>query len=149
MDGAARLDGDSWIRYDARDGLIDGPVTSILKGRDGAFWFAGEHKGRSAAVRFEPRAFSPGADTRGTGRILTEVDGLVGQSIGTGLVAVNGDIWFGTKWGSGQMGPLAGGGLVRFDGVSWKAFTMADGLLSDRIYDIGQTPDEAIWVGTL
>ena len=133
-DGAVRYDGERWIKYTSEDGLIDGPITTILKDRNGALWFAGQHRGKSGAVRYDRDAW----------RIFTESDGLVGENIANGLAADNGDIWFGTK----QAGTLAGAGLMRFDGRSWTVYTTDDGLIHHRIYGIDQTPDGVIWVGT-
>ena len=93
--GAARLEGDSWTTYVADDGLIDGPVSSILKADDGALWFAGEHQARSGVARFDGSVW----------RIFTEKDGLVGPSIGPGLVAASGELWFATKWWAGWSFP--------------------------------------------
>lgn len=69
-----------------KDGLIDGPITTILKDRNGALWFAGQHRGKSGAVRYDRNAW----------RIFTDSDGLVGDNIANGLATDNGDVWFGT-----------------------------------------------------
>ena len=132
--GAVRYDDETWIKYTSEDGLIDGPITTIVKDRNGALWFAGQHQGKSGAARYDGNSW----------RIFTESDGLVGDNIANGLAADNGDVWFGTK----HRVAGSGGGLMRFDGRSWTVYTTADGLLHDRIYDIGQTPDGVVWFGT-
>lgn len=47
-------------------------------------------------------------------------------------------VWAGT-WG---------GGVTRFDGQTWKNFTIADGLPGDIIYSLVQDQEGAIWAGT-
>lgn len=47
-------------------------------------------------------------------------------------------VWAGT-WG---------GGVSRFDGQTWKNFTMADGLPGDIVYSLAQDGEGAIWAGT-
>ncbi len=135
-DGAVRYDGESWMHYTVEDGLIEGHVSTVLEGKDGAIWVAGQHLGQSGAARFDGV----------TWRVFSQEDGLVGKNIHTGFVADNGDMWFGTKfrsqWGSAH-------GAIRFDGESWMVYTEEGGLIHNMIYDIVQTPDGAIWFATL
>ena len=134
--GAVRYDGRTWTRFTAADGLIDGPVLTILKDRDGALWFGGQHRGKRGAARYN------GTDWR----VFTEADGLVGGNIYTGLVADNGDLWFGTKLGAPPSG--SGHGAIRYDGTAWTVYTTEEGLADNMIYDIAQTPDGVVWFGT-
>jgi ligand-binding sensor domain-containing protein len=59
-------------------------------------------------------------------------------------VAADGTLWFGT-WG---------GGVSRFDGQTWTAFTTpvdgtgADGLISNEVWSVAVAPDGALWFGT-
>ena len=139
-DGVVRYDGTHFIQYSAEDGLIDGQVTTVLEGRDGSIWVAGRHKGGSGAARFDG----------GRWQIFSTDEGLVGENIYVGLVADNGDIWFGTKYGArnvdGRVG--RGAGVIRYDGRRWQVYTEEDGLVSNQVYTLAETPDGAIWVGT-
>ncbi len=121
------------MNYTSEDGLIDGPITTILKERNGALWFAGQHQGKSGAARYD----------RSGWRVFAESDGLVGDNIVNGLAADNGDIWLGTKKAGSDSGVL-----MRFNGRTWTVYTIDDGLIHDRIYGIDQTPDGIIWIGT-
>ena len=49
-----------------------------------------------------------------------------------------GIVWAGT-WG---------GGLARFDGQSWKHFTVADGLPANHVFMLESAGDGSMWVGT-
>ena len=64
-DGAVRFDGKVWTKFTADDGSISGPVSAILRDKDGSLWIAGQHEGRSGAARFDGE----------TWRIYTETDG--------------------------------------------------------------------------
>ena len=147
-DGALHLTDNAWVKYTAEDGLIDGPISTVLKSRDGFLWVAGQHQGRSGAARYEG----------GTWRIFSEADGLVGLNIAAGAAALDGSVWFGTKWRSDDLDPTtstplldadSGGGVMQFDGRRWTVYTSNDGLAHNRIYDIGQSPDGTIWAATL
>lgn len=50
----------------------------------------------------------------------------------------SGIVWAGT-WG---------GGLARFDGQSWKYFTVADGLPANHVFMLESAGDGSMWVGT-
>ncbi len=132
-EGAVRYDRRTWVRYTAADGLIDGPVETVLRGKDGSLWVAGRHRDKSGAARFDGTRW----------RVFSETDGLVGNNIFTGFVADNGDIWFGTQWGTRQEDQSSG--AMRFDGTEWTVYTTENGLAHNRVYDIAQTPDGAIW----
>ena len=54
------------------------------------------------------------------------------------MVDPQGVVWAGT-WG---------GGLSRFDGESWKTFTMRDGLPGNHVYALKNGENGALWVGT-
>ena len=130
--GVVHFDGDHWIRYTARDGLIDGEVRTVLKDRQNRIWAAGKHAGKSGAARFDGK----------TWRLFTEADGLVGTQIYTGIAAENGDLWFGTKEES------VGHGVMRYDDAAWTTYTTEDGLSNNIIYALAQTKDGSIWAGT-
>ncbi len=49
-----------------------------------------------------------------------------------------GVVWAGT-WG---------GGLARFDGTTWKNFTVADGLPGNHVFMLHQTAQGELWIGT-
>ena len=137
LDGAVCFDGTQWLKYTAADGLIDGQITTIMKGRDGSLWVAGQHQGKSGAARFDGTRW----------QVFSVEDGLVGDNIYTGYVSENGDVWLGTK-SSITSALYKGGGVMRYDGASWTIYGTADGLIDDVIYDMAQTPDGAMWFGT-
>ncbi len=54
------------------------------------------------------------------------------------LIDRNGIIWCGT-WG---------GGLARFDGSSWKNYTVNDGLPGNHVFMLYEDPEGFLWIGT-
>jgi ligand-binding sensor domain-containing protein len=54
------------------------------------------------------------------------------------VIGPNGALWFGTS-----------GGVSRFDGRGWTAYTTADGLTHDWVASITRAPDGALWFGTV
>ncbi len=53
-------------------------------------------------------------------------------------VSRDGNVWAGT-WG---------GGLSRFDGSSWKVYTVADGLPGNHVFMLHEDDDGILWIGT-
>ncbi|MSS73726.1 MAG: hypothetical protein EXS64_19895 [Candidatus Latescibacteria bacterium] len=77
---------------------------------------------------------------RGTGhwRTYDATDGLPVGYVRSILQDREGNLWFGT-WG---------GGVSRFDGKTFTAFTTKDGLASNLVYSILQDREGNIWFGT-
>ena len=136
QDGVVRYDGKTWTRYTAADGLINGLVSTVLKGKDSSLWVAGQHKGKSGAARFDGK----------TWQIFSQADGMVGENIYAGYVAQNGDLWLGTKSGLGRG---VSHGVMCYNGENWTVYSTEEGLPHNTIYSISQTSDGAIWIGTL
>jgi len=107
----------------------DGNHTLIRRQADGTFWVAGSKDGKAAASRYDGQSWQildPGVDAKRFWKIFEAKDG---------------DLWF--------SGPSrGGGGALRFDGTSWTRYTTDDGLLHNRIWGFGQTPDGTLWAGT-
>ena len=145
---AVRYDGNTWMRYDAEDGLMDVPARLIVD-RDGVVWAAGSHvtpskdffratggilPSTAATARFDGPMWSLQAHPR------------LSADIGERSVyeSSDGSLWFGTASGywTGQSG-----GVLRFDGETWMHYTSQDGAPLSYIYGIGQTSDGVLWFG--
>lgn len=109
--GVARLDGSSWSTYISGDGRDDILVRTLLQDRSGRLWAGGSvaaGRGRQAIVDvFE-----------GVGwRRYSAPDGISGDEVLVLFEDSRGTIWAGGV-----------GGIYRFDGTSWTAYTEADGV---------------------
>ena len=114
-----------------------GVIGVVYRPVDRTFWVAGSRDGRAAASRYDGQSWQvldPGVDT---------------ERLHSPFVAANGDIWFGTNVWPKPGAALVSDGVMHFDGAAWTRYTTDDGLLHNRIYGFGQSPDGIIWSGTL
>lgn len=74
----------------------------------------------------------------GTAVRFTAEHGLAENVLTSAVAGRDGALWFGTP----------SGGVSRFDGTSWRTFTTADGLPSNRIADLAVTADGMVWAAT-
>ncbi|MFQ5509233.1 MAG: two-component regulator propeller domain-containing protein [Leptospirillia bacterium] len=167
-DGLNRITGplddkSSWTTFNVADGLANPWVYAIQIAEDGSRWFGTEgglsrlkdgvwttwlHKDGMGGDN--PKALKR-SDKSGFGSTregehshdLTTLDETGNETYNANYVFslkldTDGDLWIGT-WG---------GGVSRFDGVTFTNFTEADGLSGNVVYAIDQAPDGALWFGT-
>ena len=139
-DGVIRYDGSDWIKYSKGDGLFGGAVRGIIQAADGALWFAGSHRERSAVARYSGSAW----------RIYSEKDGLVGDWASSLAFDAAGNLWVNGLGAvpTGGDPSESGSGVVRSDGKVWRNLTEEDGLLDNRVYDIAASTDGMVWFAT-
>ena len=143
FNGAGRQSGESsgvgtWMRYDEADGLMDFP-NMLIPTRDGELWATGSHRSTAATARFDPAA-----DAAATGPCWSRrIHAGFAQGIDHNAVlqAADGCLWFGAF----EAGPQHTGGMLRFDGQTWKNYPAVES--QQAAYAIGQTPDGSIWIG--
>ncbi len=145
-------------------GLPNDWVYGLAEGKNGEVWLATE----GGLARFKDGKWSNWAHADGLGADFEKVKADIRfdsdpakvsshharQKVEQGLQNVNiaynpnyivallvdheGNVWCGT-WG---------GGLARFDGKSWKNYTVADGLPANHVFMLYQDAKKRIWVGT-
>jgi signal transduction histidine kinase/ligand-binding sensor domain-containing protein/DNA-binding response OmpR family regulator len=106
------------------DGLPGEPIRTILTSRDGTLWIGTE---RGGLHRYDGSRFI--RVPLGTGGAESTVRCL--------LEDFDGSIWAGTD-----------GGLKRISGGDVRTFTLKDGLLSDSVWALAQSPNGDLWIGT-
>lgn len=151
--GVSVFDGKVWRSYTIADGLIDIWVYAVRIDQDGVKWFGTE----GGVTRFNGKDWRSYTHKDGLGATEKEVGAyeripivtpyhtedksIEGYSPNFVLaIAVDGNNhkWFGT-WGAG---------LSRFDGKTWKNYTMRDGLAGNFISDILVDQDGRLWIAT-
>jgi len=165
--GGALNDRDAWDLYTVENtfgGLPNDWVYALKAGADGDVWFAtegglarlssgkwqnwGHEEGLGAPyelvreqIQFttDPAQYSEHHARQKQEMGLQNVDIAYNPNyIVALLVDTDGIVWAGT-WG---------GGLARFDGSTWKNYTMADGLPGNHVFMLYQDDDDTVWVGT-
>jgi ligand-binding sensor domain-containing protein len=126
-------DGAQWVRHDSREGVLRGGVLGVVQNAidgdaNGMVWVGVDGVG---LARFDGAAW--------TTWTMTDV---VGTSARVWHVKADdaGGVWLGTDVGA-----------LHFDGHSWRRFTTADGLASDKVHAIAverSGPQDVVWFGT-
>ena len=153
--GVSVYDGKGWRSYTQADGIIDEWVYALALDQDGAVWMGTE----GGVTRFDGNTFISYTHKDGIGAKLEaiggyekianpsfhhqntegkEAEGYNPNYILSAAVDRHNVKWFGT-WGAG---------LSRFDGKTWKNYTVKDGLPGNFIADILVDPDGVLWVAT-
>jgi ligand-binding sensor domain-containing protein len=124
-DGASFYDGVAWTHFTVKDnGLLDDDVRALAVDSQRRVWFGG------------PKGLSIWDGTSMTK--LNKQAGLPDENIQT-LLADGAHVWAGTS----------AGGLLRFDGGKWQAFTMDNAALpTNDIRSLARMSDGTLLVGT-
>ncbi len=138
-------DGDSWQKFTLPEGGSFDALLDFMQARDGSMWFVGRYKNRPVVAHFTGETWRLWDSTNGLG------EGNIGSNIaedrdgGIYIRKVNDSIT-----APGGHDRVAGGkGVLHFDGKTWHNYTVADGLIHNRVYDIEPDPDGGVWIATL
>jgi PAS domain S-box-containing protein len=130
--GLVRFDGTNQLHWTRQQGLPSDDTGTLTISPNGDIWIA---VGAESVVRFDRTNFFR----------LTHKDGLPSGTITCISVAPDGRVWFGTDQGV----------VARYDGRSFTYFDMSSEATGRQrneanreIWDIRQSPDGAIWIGT-
>ncbi len=131
-----------WQHFGVGDGLAGYEVNAILEDGAGHLWFGcGVQKSRGGGVSSYDGV---------SWKTFTTTDGLADNSVYAIVEDRSGQLWFGTGGERGADGERQdlGRGASRFDGVSWRTFTTADGLAGNSVYAIIEDSSGNLWFGT-
>lgn len=165
--GGALRDRSKWDLFtveNTRGGLPNDWVYGLAEGKNGEIWMATE----GGLARFVDGTWDNWNHAKGLGAPFEKVKGdiqfnsdpaqvsshharqkeemgLQGVSVAYNpnyIIALqvdkDGVVWCGT-WG---------GGLARFDGKTWRNYTVADGLPGNHVFMLYKDPAGALWIGT-
>ena len=122
--GLARYKDHKMTLYSTRDGLREGPISSMSEGADGSIWMAT----RAGLNRYYQGKFSA----------FTIGDGSAATWIWSTTVTSDGSLWWGTN----------GNGLKRLSNGVVTTFTTSDGLADNIVFAIRQDHHGDLWIGT-
>lgn len=118
QDGAARFNGQAWVRFDMPDRMVSNYVRAVLPASDGSLWFGREEGG---LVRLR----------EGVATVFGRGEGLPAERVNHLLEASDGRIWAATH----------GGGVARFTGTAF--VPVAEGLPDRRVWKLLEGRDPA------
>ena len=125
--GISAHDGIAWSDLLLTDGPACNHINSMVADSKGALWVGSD----TGVTRIT------GSDTTLTWRSYGEADGLPSAWVRRLAVDAGDDLWAATA-----------GGVGRFDGNSWDAFTTADGLISNDLLSVAVDTSGRKWFGT-
>jgi len=158
--GLARRDGQTW-RTVATCDQLSGNVHDLAFSTDGTVWVATDFH----VYRFDGQTWTT-YQSKIPLSMTADVNDVVwvshAQMAGGGISAIDGDTWTtypgdppldqvnalvaandGTIWAG-----TYDQGVVRFDGQSWTGYTTAEGLPSNRVFELRLAPDGRLWAIT-
>lgn len=124
----------TWTQYGPKDGLTIEP-NGVFSTRNGNIWVAGRHNNIAATAHLKDEKW----------HVKTHPKVAIQLHAKATFESQNGDLWFGGAPINFSINQV--GGLLQFDGQTWTHHTSLQGALG-RIYDIAQTADGKIWVGS-
>ncbi len=119
-----------FIRFDRRNGLGTSRAYHLLPAGDGSIWVGTDGAG---IARIVPQ----GDGFRLSGRYTTE-QGLASNTVRSVVRDSSGNLLFGT----------GGGGIILYDGRSFRNIGRRQGLRSNNIYSLAVDRHNQIWLGT-
>ena len=140
-------DGDAWQKFTLPE---DGSFTSIrafMQARNGSIWFSGIYKNGPIVVNFSGKTWQIwDSKTTGLGKITAGYDFAEDE---------DGGIWI-SHHGMGNYRAHAGSdrfkggnGVLHLDGKVWRNYTVKDGLIHNRVYNVEADPKGGVWIATL
>ena len=146
LDGLYLQDGNHWEKHTIPNGKTFTQTTAFLNARDGSVWFAGYVVREMQVAQFDGNKWRVWGSDSGIG--IYDVGGRMAED-------EHGGIWIGTRRdrpidARGATDRVEGGhGVLHFDGENWHRYTVADGLIHNRVYDVQADPRGGVWIGTL
>lgn len=140
-------DGDVWQKFTLPEGGSFEQVHAFMQARNGSIWFAGIYKNGPIVVRFSEKTWQIwDSKTTGLGKITAGYDFAEDEA---------GGIWI-SHHGMGNIraygGPdrfKGGNGVLHFDGKAWHNYTVEDGLIHNRVYNVEADSKGGVWIATL
>lgn len=124
--GVTLFDGVNWTTFTMEHGLPHNLINILYEDSKHRIW-AGTNSGLALYNGTDWDEVTSGA--------------MVGRKVVTILEDTLGALWFGTDY--------PGIGIHRYDGQNWTAFSIAEGLADDTVFEIFEATNGDLWVATL
>ncbi len=139
-------DGDTWQKFTLpEDGSFD-QMRAFMQARNGSMWFAGIYKNRPIVANFSGKTWQVwDSKTTGLGEITPGYD--FAEDDGGGIWVIQS---FSNIRAHGGPDRFKGGnGVLHFDGKVWRKYTVEDGLIHNRVYNVETDSEGGVWIATL
>ncbi|MCY3680612.1 MAG: carboxypeptidase regulatory-like domain-containing protein, partial [Gemmatimonadetes bacterium] len=139
-------DGDTWQKFTLPEGGSFDQMHAFMQARNGSMWFIGIYKNRPIIANFSGKTWQIwDSKTTGLGKIATGYDFAEDN---------DGGIWvtqsFSNIRAHGGTDRFKGGnGVLHFDGKVWHNYTVKDGLIHNRVYNVETDSEGGVWIATL
>ncbi len=144
-DGLYLQNGDAWQKFTLPEGGSLVSISAFMQAHNGSLWFAGVYKGRPVIANFNGKIW----------RVWDSKTGLGEHGVGSKFAEdTDGGIWIRKSskniTARGGLDRIQGGnGILHFDGKTWHNYTVGDGLIHNRVYDVVAAPKGGVWIATL
>ena len=123
--GVLKFTGDAFVNFTTRQGLSSNYIMSIVQDKEANYWLSTYGSG---ICRYD-------------GKSMTNFDHfnspLANNTVWSSCCDRDGNLWFGTS-----------GGVTTYNGTSFKTYTRADGLLSNKVTAVFEDKNGNFWFGT-
>ena len=139
-------DGDAWQKFTLPEGGSFTSIRAFMHARNGTLWFAGSSNGHPVIANFNGKTWQVwDSKTTGLGKIT--VGYKFAEDDDGGIWIAQGHENIRTRGGYDRV--KGGQGLLHFDGKTWHNYTVEDGLIHNRVYNVEADPKGGVWIATL
>ncbi len=140
-------DRDAWQKFTLPEGGSFDQIHAFMQARNGSMWFTGIYKNGPIVMSFSGKTWQIwDSKTTGLGKITAGYDFAEDE---------DGGIWI-SHHGMGNIRAYGGAdrfkggnGVLHFDGKAWRNYTVKDGLIHNRVYNVEADPKGGVWIATL
>ena len=138
--------GDAWQKFTLPEGGSFDHIHAFMQARNGSMWFAGIYKNGPIVVSFSGKTWQIwDSKTTGLGKITAGYDFAEDDDGGIWVTQSIGNI----RERGGYDRVKGGNGVLHFNGEIWRNYTVKDGLIHNRVYNVEADPKGDVWIATL
>ena len=139
-------DRDSWQKFTLPEGGSFTSIRAFMQARNGSVWFAGSSNGHPVIANFNGKTWQVW-DSKTTGLRKITVGYKFAEDDDGGIWIAQGHENIRARGGYDRV--KGGQGVLHFDGETWHNYTVEDGLIHNRVYNVEADPKGGVWIATL